>query len=128
MGSAEGARCLGREQLFTCPYCGLPQERVPTLDDGTVMLEPDMMVAAHLVPADHRWIVLPDGQVAMYGVSPVDGAQRCRLEHRLACPRQELPDLWQWLTTLREENARRSERLPDPPSPREPDEGLPEVG
>jgi hypothetical protein len=129
MGSGEGARRLGREQLFTCLYCGLPQERVPTIDHDWRMLEPGMHPLAHLVPAQHRWIEVSDGKVALYEVCPVDGAQRCRIEHVLACPGQELPDLWPWLTSVRLENSRRAERQREEP-PLPPAEGgqLPDVG
>ncbi|MEU1201195.1 DUF6083 domain-containing protein [Streptomyces sp. NPDC005813] len=109
MGAFEGERLLGAGQ-FTCPFCGLPQERVMTLEHDPVLLEPDITVEAHLVPAEHRWIALSDGRVTVYGVCPVDGAQRCRIEHRLACAGQQLPDLWPWLTALREENARAAAR------------------
>ncbi|WP_199825475.1 DUF6083 domain-containing protein [Streptomyces sp. TP-A0875] len=102
-----------------CPDCGLPQDRVATLDHDWVLLEPDMKPLAHTVPADHRWIELSDGRVMVYGVCPPEQFQRCRVEHRLACPAQPLPDLWPWLTTLREENARQAERhnAPEPPPP-----------
>ncbi|MFD9072833.1 DUF6083 domain-containing protein [Streptomyces lasiicapitis] len=110
---------LGGERMFTCPSCGLPQERMPTLEQDWVLLEPELTVAAHVVPAEHRWITLSDGRVTVYGVCPPDPLQRCRIEHRLACAAQPLPDLWPWLTVLRAENARRSERREEP---------LPEVG
>lgn len=126
MGPGEGARHIGRGQTFDCIYCGLPQERMRTLDNDWRMMEPGMEPLAHTVPADHRWIVLSDGRVALYGVAPPDMFQRCRIEHVLACPKQGPPDLWPWLTVLREENGRRAERGPEPPS--EPDTGLPEVG
>ncbi|MEU6592526.1 hypothetical protein ABZ923_25420 [Streptomyces sp. NPDC046881] len=32
------------------------------------------------------------------------------MEHRLACSAQRLPDLWPWLTMLRGENGRHTER------------------
>jgi hypothetical protein len=73
-----------------------------------------------------------DGRVTVYGVCPPVAEQRCRVEHRLACPGQELPDLWPWLTTLRGENRRASERRDDgdqSPEPEpEPDIELPDVG
>ncbi|MER7484895.1 DUF6083 domain-containing protein [Streptomyces sp. NPDC126497] len=112
---------------FRCPYCGLAQERVATLEHDWVLLEPDMNPLAHTVPAEHRWIELSDGRVTVYGVCPPDQFQRCRIEHRLACPAQPLPDLWRWLTTLREENARQAARQEDPePSP--PPEEWPDAG
>lgn len=111
---------------YACPFCGLPQDRVATLEHDWVLLEPGVDVLAHLVPAEHRWIALPDGRVAVYGVCPPDPSQRCRIEHRLACADQALPDLWPWLTALREENARASERQRDSEQP--PDVRLPDVG
>ncbi len=112
---------------YSCPRCGLPQDRVPTLDQDWVLLEPGLEVPAHLVPAEHRWITLSDGRVTVYGVCPPDGSQRCRIEHRLACSNQPLPDLWPWLTALRAENARAAQRRTDPEPPRRPQE-LPDAG
>lgn len=112
---------------FACPFCGLPQDRVATLEQDWVLLEPGVDVLAHLVPAEHRWIGLSDGRVTVYGVCPPEADQRCRIEHRLACSKQSLPDLWPWLTVLREENARAADRQtgPEPPQPPEewPDAG-----
>ncbi|MFF9491971.1 DUF6083 domain-containing protein [Streptomyces flaveolus] len=105
-----------------CPDCGLLQDRVPTLEQDWVLLEPDMNPLAHTVPAEHRWIELSDGRVAVYEVCPPDQFQRCRVPHRLACPAQPLPDLWPWLTSLRGENARRVERQNDPEPPPPPEE------
>ncbi|WP_328536691.1 DUF6083 domain-containing protein [Streptomyces sp. NBC_00344] len=127
MGVSEKGPCwLGGGQS-PCPYCGLLGDRVLTLEHDWVLLEPDMMPPSHTVPAEHRWIVLADGRVTVYGVCPPDPSQRCRIEHRLACPAQPLPDLWQWLTSLRGENGRRVERqaVPEPPESREewPDAG-----
>nr|WP_277989111.1 DUF6083 domain-containing protein [Streptomyces albidoflavus] len=96
-----------------------PQE---SREHDWVLLEPDMAPLAHLVPAEYRWIETSDGRVAVYGVCPPDPFQRCRIEHRLACPEQTLPDLWPWLTSLRGENARQAERLNEPESPRPPEE------
>ncbi|MFJ3232680.1 DUF6083 domain-containing protein [Streptomyces sp. NPDC086787] len=127
MGASEGStRRLGGARLM-CPHCGLPQERVATLEHDWVLLEPDMAPLAHVVPAEYRWIETSDGCVTVYGVCPPDPFQRCRIEHRLACPGQSLPDLWPWLTSLRGENERHAERLnePEPPLPPEawPDAG-----
>ncbi|WP_333762833.1 DUF6083 domain-containing protein [Streptomyces sp. IBSBF 2390] len=79
-----------------------------------------MTPPAHVVPAEYRWIETSDGRVTVYGVCPPDPFQRCRIEHRLACPEQTLPDLWPWLTSLRGENARQAERLNEPEPPRPP--------
>ncbi|MFF8659497.1 DUF6083 domain-containing protein [Streptomyces huasconensis] len=111
-------RRLGGGQLI-CQHCGLLQDQVQTLSHELVLLEPGMRVLAHEVPAGRRWIELVDGRVTVYGVCPPDPFQRCRIEHALACPGQQLPDLWPWLTSLRQENARKAEResqrLPLPP-------------
>ncbi|WP_324614221.1 DUF6083 domain-containing protein [Streptomyces kebangsaanensis] len=122
----EEPRRLGRGKS-RCPYCGLLGERVATLEHDWVLLEPDMAPLAHTVPAEHRWIVLSDGRVTGYGVCPPDPYQRCRIEHRLACSAQPLPDLWPWLTALRDENERRAKRQEDPEPP-EPPEEWPDAG
>ncbi|MEV3989066.1 DUF6083 domain-containing protein [Streptomyces sp. NPDC049837] len=61
-------------------------------------------------------------RVTVYGVCPPDQFQRCRIEHRLACPAQPLPDLWPWLTTLRGENTRQAARQNGPEPPPSPEE------
>lgn len=127
MGADEVPR-LGGKQTFTCPFCGLPQDRVPTLERDWVLLEPGVDVLAHLVPAEYRWIGLSDGRVTVYAVCPPDSSQRCRIEHRLACSEQQLPDLWPWLTALRGENARRAAREASAESPVPADVELPDVG
>ncbi|MEV5545214.1 DUF6083 domain-containing protein [Streptomyces sp. NPDC052309] len=129
MGPLQGEpRRLNGGQL-RCLYCGLLQDRVATLEHEWVFLEPDMTPLAHTVPAEHRWIELSDGRVTVYGVCPPDPFQRCRIEHRLACSAQRLPDLWPWLTALRAENGRRAERqLQADPEPSEPPEEWPDAG
>lgn len=110
MGLTEqGPRRLGRDESV-CPHCGLPLERVLTLEQDWVALEPGVTVLAHLVPAEHRWITVSDGRVEVYGVWPPVADQRCRIEHRLVCSRQRLPDLWPWLTAMRQENRRAADR------------------
>ncbi|MFF7204989.1 MULTISPECIES: DUF6083 domain-containing protein [unclassified Streptomyces] len=113
---------------FRCSSCGLPQDRVPTLEQDWVLLEPELTVLAHRVPAEHRWIVLPDGRVTVYGVCPPDPFQRCRIEHRLACAAQSLPDLWPWLTMVRVENGRKAERQESEESTRLRQVELPDAG
>lgn len=125
--SKKSMRRLGESRLM-CPYCGLPQERVATIEHDWVLLEPDMAPLAHVVPAEYRWIETSDGRVAVYGVCPPDPFQRCRIEHRLACPEQTLPDLWPWLTSLRGENARQAERLNEPEPPPHAPEEWPDAG
>ncbi|OSP44594.1 MULTISPECIES: DUF6083 domain-containing protein [unclassified Streptomyces] len=120
-----GVALVGGESR--CPYCGLPQERVATIEHDWVLLEPDMHPLAHTVPAEHRWIELSDGRVTVYGVCPPDQFQRCRIEHRLACPEQPLPDLWRWLTALRGENARQAVRR-NTLAPPAPPEAWPDTG
>ncbi|WP_264927488.1 DUF6083 domain-containing protein [Streptomyces sp. A012304] len=135
MGAVDrGPRRLREGRTYACPYCGLPQDRVLTSEHDWVLLEPGVDVLAHLVPAEHRWIVLSDGRVTVYGVCPPVASQRCRIEHRLTCAAQPLPDLWPWLTAMRGENARRARRAdgePDPGpgrGPRRGPGGLPDVG
>ncbi|MEV7129820.1 DUF6083 domain-containing protein [Streptomyces sp. NPDC093260] len=122
MGHLEEEPRRLRSGQSRCPYCGLLQDRVATLEQDWVLLEPDMNPLAHTVPAEHRWIELSDGRVAVYGVCPPDPYQRCRVEHRLACSAQPLPDLWPWLTSLRGENARRVERQAGSEPPRFPEQ------
>ncbi|MFF8635557.1 DUF6083 domain-containing protein [Streptomyces pilosus] len=119
--SEEEPRRLGGG-LSRCLFCGLLQDRVATLDQDWVLLEPTMHPLAHTVPAEHRWIELSDGRVTVHGVCPPDQFQRCRIEHRLACPAQQLPDLWPWLTSLRGENARQAGRQNAPELPPPPEE------
>ncbi|MEW2269500.1 DUF6083 domain-containing protein [Streptomyces griseofuscus] len=133
MGASEGTpRRLGGGRSC-CPHCGLPRDRVATLGHEWVMLEPDLRPLAHEVPAGHRWIELSDGRVTVYGVCPPDPFQRCRIEHRLACPKRSLPDLWPWLTDRRSENARRGEDVRrterrHAPEPEPPPEEWPHAG
>ncbi|WP_266389669.1 DUF6083 domain-containing protein [Streptomyces canus] len=122
----EGPRRL-RGGKSRCLSCSLPVDRVATLEYDWVLLEPGMEPLAHTVPAEYRWIALSDGRVTVYGVCPPDPFQRCRIEHRLACSAQPLPDLWPWLTSLRGENKRRVERQTEPEPPETP-EAWPEVG
>ncbi|GGW38449.1 hypothetical protein GCM10010350_22410 [Streptomyces galilaeus] len=126
MGADDGLSRIDTT-TFTCLFCGLPQERVATLDSDWVMLEPGMEPLAHTVPAERRWITVSDGRVTAYGVCPPVVEQRCRIEHELACPGRALPDLWPWLTLLREENRRASERR-DEPGPSMPPKELPATG
>ncbi|MGW0815549.1 DUF6083 domain-containing protein [Streptomyces viridiviolaceus] len=89
MGLSQGEpRRMNGGQL-RCPYCGLLQDRVATLEHEWVLLEPDMTPLAHTVPTEHRWIELSDGRVTV--VCPPDPFQRCRIEHRLACSWHRLP-------------------------------------
>ncbi|WP_267884869.1 hypothetical protein [Streptomyces rimosus] len=43
-------------------------------------------------------------------------------------PRQQLPDLWPWLTVLRKENARKAQREAESPTLSTSEEGLPDTG
>lgn len=98
-----------QSQPDTCPKCGLPWEPVPTNDHDWTMLEPDFRSPAHTVPPRQRWYVR-QGWAVQDDSCPKPG-QQCHIPHALACPDQELPDLWRWLTALREENLRKAQRL-----------------
>ncbi|KOT49928.1 MULTISPECIES: DUF6083 domain-containing protein [Streptomyces] len=128
MGASSKPSRRAASVRLTCPYCGLPQDQVLTPDRDPVLLEPEMRPLAHEVPAERRWIELSDGKVTVYGVCPPEQTQRCRIEHALACPRQQLPDLWPWLTALREENARKAQRQAESPTLPTGEEGLPDTG
>ena len=105
-----------------CPHCGLSAERHVTYYGTHVLLEPDVPVPAHLVPAWHRWYVDSDGTAwNSREDEPAPGAA-CRIPHRIACPGLSLEEtgLWRWLAAVRAENARRARRRAD-------EEGLPEA-
>ncbi|MFJ8804549.1 DUF6083 domain-containing protein [Streptomyces sp. NPDC102490] len=80
------------------PVCELSQDRAPTHQQDWTLLKPDTKPVAHTVPADHRWIELPDGRATADGACPPAQSQRCRIEHHLTCPAQPLPDPWPRLT------------------------------
>lgn len=101
----------GQDQIqpAKCPECGLPWEPVPTDDHDWIMLEPDFAAPTHTVPPRQRWYVR-QGWAVLDDSCPKP-SQQCRIAHALACPDQELPDLWPWLTALREECDRKVQRL-----------------
>ena len=69
-----------------CPHCGLSAERHVTYYGTHVLLEPDVPVPAHLVPAWHRRYVDSDGTAwNSREDEPAPGAA-CRIPHRIACP------------------------------------------
>ncbi|MCX4706749.1 DUF6083 domain-containing protein [Streptomyces sp. NBC_01373] len=110
-----------------CPECGLMADRFPTYSEAWVLLEPLDPVEAlpsHFVPPGERWMV--DGNGVAWNAGDAEPAQGavCRIAHRLACPGLEPVDLWRWLTAVRAENARKAQRLFNPPRLPEP----PEVG
>ncbi|MEU2714309.1 DUF6083 domain-containing protein [Streptomyces sp. NPDC007205] len=98
-----------------CPHCGLAGERRPTYTGQHVLLEPGLVLPAHLVPGGHRWHIDSNG-VAWNGgfEEPLTGA-RCRIPHHLACPGLSLDEIrpWRWLTAVRAENAHRARRTAD---------------
>ncbi|MFF7882783.1 DUF6083 domain-containing protein [Streptomyces sp. NPDC020794] len=60
----EGATALAPPEAPVCPECGLEADRFPTLSQAWVLLEPlepVHVVAAHLVPPRHRWVINSDG-------------------------------------------------------------------
>ncbi|MEU3886367.1 DUF6083 domain-containing protein [Streptomyces sp. NPDC029041] len=98
-----------------CPHCGLTGERHITYYGTYVLLEPDMPVPAHMVPAWHRWYVDSNGTAwNSREDEPAPGAV-CRVPHRIACPglSPEEAGIWRWLDAVREENARRARRKAD---------------
>ncbi|MFC9510284.1 DUF6083 domain-containing protein [Streptomyces sp. NPDC057002] len=110
-----------------CPNCGLVGDRRVTYYGWHVLLEPDMPVPAHMVPAWHRWYVDANGTAwNSRADEPAPGAV-CRIPHRIACPGLRLEEigLWRWLDAVRTENARRAWRKADEEATREP---LPDAG
>ncbi|MFF8029495.1 DUF6083 domain-containing protein [Streptomyces sp. NPDC007896] len=60
----EGATALAPPEAPVCPECGLEADRFPTLSQAWMLLEPlepEHVVAAHLVPPRHRWVINSDG-------------------------------------------------------------------
>jgi hypothetical protein len=95
-----------------CPNCGLVGDRRVTYYGWHVLLEPDMPVPAHMVPAWHRWYLDSNGTAwNSREDEPAPGAV-CRVPHRIACPGLRLEEigLWRWLDAVRAENARRAWR------------------
>jgi hypothetical protein len=128
----EGATAPAPPDPPVCPECGLEADRFLTLSQAWVLLEPlepVNVLPAHFVPPRQRWLINSDG-VAWnpWNAEPTEGAQ-CRISHMVACPGIEPPDLWPWLTAMREENARRAQRLFNPPrTPTLPKVEVPDVG
>lgn len=114
----EGADAPAPPVLPLCRECGLEADRFPTLSNAWVFLEPlnpVREVPAHMVPPFFRWLVTEDGVAwCPGGAEPAPGAT-CRVPHRLVCPGIELPNPWSWLVAVREENARKAQRLYNPP-------------
>ncbi|MEV8321069.1 DUF6083 domain-containing protein [Streptomyces sp. NPDC059900] len=126
-----GADADGPPARPVCRECGLEADRFETWFGAWVLLErldPVAEVPAHMVPPFFRWVIDRAGMACWTrDAEPSPGAM-CRIPHRLVCPGIELPNPWSWLASVRSENARAAERLYNPPPPREPDEGLPDVG
>ncbi|MFD8219721.1 DUF6083 domain-containing protein [Streptomyces sp. NPDC059697] len=60
----EGATALAPPEAPVCPEYGLEAGRFPMLSQAWVLLEPlepVHVVAAHLVPPRHRWVINSDG-------------------------------------------------------------------
>lgn len=106
-----------------CPECGLNADRFPTYTDAWVLLEPldpVEVLPSHFVPPGQRWMVDENGVAWNAGDAEPAPGMACRIAHRLACPGLEPLDLWRWLTAMREENARKAQRLFNPPRLPEP--------
>ncbi|MEU1408492.1 DUF6083 domain-containing protein [Streptomyces sp. NPDC005728] len=98
-----------------CPECGLTGERRPTYTGQHVLLEPRLVVPAHLVPGGHRWHLDSNGLAWNGGLNEPPPGTTCRLPHQLACPALSLDEIqpWRWLTTVREYNARLARQKAD---------------
>ncbi|EST19282.1 DUF6083 domain-containing protein [Streptomyces roseochromogenus] len=98
-----------------CPHCGLAGERRPTYTGQHVLLEPALVLPAHLVPGGHRWHIDSNGVAWNGGFTEPLAGSRCRIPHQLACPGLSLDEIrpWRWLSAVREENARRAQRRAD---------------
>lgn len=120
----EGATAPRPPAAPECPFCELPQDRYATLYAGHwILLEPRVLLPAHTVPPRRRWIITPAGTAMnLWDAEPLPGT-RCRIPHRIACPRLVPEDHWPWVTALRQYNSDRSRRLFDLPG-----EGFPETG
>ncbi|MFH9013742.1 DUF6083 domain-containing protein [Streptomyces sp. NPDC017943] len=113
-----------------CPACGLVGDRCVTYYGRHVLLEPDLPVPAHMVPAWHRWYVDSDGTAWNSRESEPEPGAVCRIPHRITCPalRLEEAGLWRWLDAVRAENARAAlRRAAVGPAP-EPPGALPNAG
>lgn len=113
-----------------CPDCGLKGDRYPTWTGAWILLEPvhpRETLPSHFVPPRQRWIIDGDGHAwNSHDAEPTPGAE-CRISHRIVCPGldpSERDDLWPWLTSWREENARSARRKADG----EGLPGMPDVG
>lgn len=117
----EGATAPRPPSPPDCPFCDLPQDRYATAYPGHwILLEPRILIPAHTVPPRRRWVITSTGTAMnLWDAEPLPGT-RCRIPHRIACPRLVPEDLWPWVSALRVHNDRRSERLFDLP-----DEGFP---
>ncbi|MFJ9055657.1 MULTISPECIES: DUF6083 domain-containing protein [unclassified Streptomyces] len=107
-----------------CPFCDLPQDRYATPYTGHwILLEPHVLVPAHTVPPRRRWVITSTGTAMnLWDAEPLPGT-RCRIPHRVVCPRLVPEDHWPWATALRQHNGVRAQRLFDLP-----EEGLPDTG
>ncbi|ARP74578.1 hypothetical protein LK07_32440 [Streptomyces pluripotens] len=95
-----------------CPHCGLAGERRPTYTDRHVLLEPGLVLPAHLVPGGHRWHLDGNGVAWNGGFAEPPPGTSCRVPHLLACPGLTLDEIrpWRWLSAVRGENARKVRR------------------
>ncbi|MGW0819638.1 DUF6083 domain-containing protein [Streptomyces viridiviolaceus] len=114
----EGADAPAPPDPPVCRDCGLEADRFPTRSSAWVLLEPlepVVEVPSHLVPPFFRWLIAEDGVAwCPPGTEPAPG-ESCRVPHRLVCPGIDPPDPWSWLVAQRLENARRAQRLYNPP-------------
>ncbi|MFE0930924.1 DUF6083 domain-containing protein [Streptomyces mutabilis] len=72
-----------------------------------VLLEPDGLIPAPLVPPGHRWRVDSDGIAWNPALDEPAPGTACRVPHLIACSGRSLDEiqLWAWLQVVRAANA-----------------------
>ncbi|MFI8346735.1 DUF6083 domain-containing protein [Streptomyces sp. NPDC085596] len=123
----EGATGPEPPEPPNCRHCGLTCDRRVTYYGIHVLLEPDLFVPAHMVPAWHRWYVDTNDTAWNSREAEPSPGGFCRIPHLIACPGLKLEEigLWRWLDAVRQENARRARRKADG---EDAPEALPNIG
>jgi hypothetical protein len=123
----DGATGPEPPQPPVCPRCGLTGDRRRTYTGQHVLLEPDMVVPAHLVAGGHRRHVDGNGTAWNGGLDEPLPGMTCRIPHQLACPGLALDEIqpWRWPAAVREYNTLRAPQKADEVAFQE---TLPDVG